>query len=60
MTPERLREILAQEFERTTLPPGAARHIADLRANKHGEAMKAALSAMQRAIDEDRATRGTS
>jgi len=29
------------------------------RNGKHGEAMKAALSAMQRAADEDRAIRGS-
>ena len=52
LTRERLRELLAQQFELADLHVSAAKHIADLREGKHGPAMQAALRAMERAIEE--------
>jgi hypothetical protein len=55
MTPERMREILAEELSKIN---GAPRHLIDqITAGTHGEAIGAALTAMQRVADECRGTR---
>ena len=52
MDRDRMRALLAEEFERSALPLSAARHIANLRAGKGSPGIEAALQAMQRAVDE--------
>jgi hypothetical protein len=55
MNEDRLREILAEEFEKAEgLPPQAAAHIAKIRSGPLTPGLQAVVDAMQRAIDEDR------
>lgn len=50
---QRLRELVAEELERTALPKGAEPHIDALRGNGElSPAFEAVLRAMERGIDE--------
>jgi hypothetical protein len=55
MNEKRLREILAEELEKVEgLPGNSAEHIANIRTGALSPGLQAAISAMKRAVAEDR------
>lgn len=55
MDERRLRHILAEELEKEdALPPNAAKHIENIRTGELTPGLRAAVRAMQRAVEEDR------